>query len=94
MHLYAVTAERMELKEAFTKQYAKCKVHTVQASKLWNLLKDKPRQRTVSVLLIPASEANCVIKEGTGKLYVCVWMYDGTTCLVTMVGCGITLLGF
>jgi len=56
--------EKTDLKEAFSRQYASYKVHTIQTSKLWKHLKGKSRKRTLQVYIFPVSDINCSVKDG------------------------------
>jgi len=60
--------EKTDLKEAFSRQYASCKVHTIQTSKLWKHLKGKSRKRTLQVYIFPVSDINCCVKDGRSLL--------------------------
>ena len=68
----AVAAERMELKEALSKQLASFKVHTIQTSRLWRDLRSgqqqQQRRKGIPVHVVAASDLSFSIREGRLKV--------------------------
>ena len=71
----AVALERVELKEMFTRQHSRCKVHVVQSSRLWKHMKEQTRRGTIAIhaYILPAAAVNCTEIQG-----VCVCIYVPT----------------
>ncbi len=61
---YYAVSEKLELKEAFSKRYARHRVAAIQASQLWRLLKGNTKRRTLHAHVVPATGASCAVKEG------------------------------